>query len=164
MVKRPASMDIPEAGEGKRGERGYLGYLLRQAASAHRLRMDRALADLKVTVPQLAVLTMVSAYPGRSNAEIARLALLTPQTTNQILGNLERAELIQRRRHPSHGRILQIELTPAATGLLEMCKVRVQAIEEELLAGVPAAEQMAIRRWLVHIATAGIGENSQIDS
>ena len=31
---------VPEPGEGKRGEAGYLSYLLRQAAGAVRLRLD----------------------------------------------------------------------------------------------------------------------------
>ena len=58
----------PDIGEGKRGEEGYLGYLLRQAANAQRRRMERALADLAITPPQFASLTMIGAYPGLSNA------------------------------------------------------------------------------------------------
>ena len=55
---------VPAPGEGKRGEDGYLGYLLRQAHAAVRLTMERTLADLGVTSPQFAVLTMLKAYPG----------------------------------------------------------------------------------------------------
>lgn len=57
---------VPAPGEGKRGEQGYLGYLLRQAHAAVRLTMERTLADLGVTSPQFAVLTMLNAYPGLS--------------------------------------------------------------------------------------------------
>lgn len=57
---------VPAPGEGKRGEDGYLGYLLRQAHAAVRLTMERTLADLGVTSPQFAVLTMLKAYPGLS--------------------------------------------------------------------------------------------------
>jgi hypothetical protein len=32
---------IPAPGEGKRGESGYLAYLLRQASAANRLNMER---------------------------------------------------------------------------------------------------------------------------
>ena len=163
MVKQQNSGDVPAAGEGKRGEHGYLGYLLRQAANAHRLRVDRALADLKITTPQFAVLTMLSAYPGRSNADIARLALLTPQTTNQIVTNLERAGLVRRRPHPSHGRILQVELAPAAIGLLATCKARVQSIETEMLTSVSAEDEAAIRRWLVVVAALGDGVGDHIE-
>jgi DNA-binding MarR family transcriptional regulator len=155
LVKQQNTGDVPAAGEGKRGKHGYLGYLLRQAANAHRLRVDRALSDLKITMPQFAVLTMLNAYPGRSNADIARLALLTPQTTNQIVTNLERAGLVRRRPHPSHGRIIQVELAPAAIGLLETCKAIVQKIETEMLTGVSAEDEAAIRRWLVVVAALG---------
>src|SRR5580704_12010022 len=77
MSKAASASRLPKPGEGKRGEQGYLGYLLRQAAGAHRLRMERALADLDVTPPQFMVLTMLAAYPGHSNADLARVALLT---------------------------------------------------------------------------------------
>ena len=53
----------PPPGEGKRGEQGYLAYLLRQAQAATRLRMERALADLGVTPPQFVVLTMLRPIP-----------------------------------------------------------------------------------------------------
>jgi hypothetical protein len=60
-----AAVRPPPPGQGKRGEQGYLAYLLRQAQAATRLGMERALADLGVTSPQFVVLTMLKAYPGR---------------------------------------------------------------------------------------------------
>jgi hypothetical protein len=75
-----AAVRVPAPGEGKRGEQGYLGYLLRQAHAAVRLKMERTLADLGVTSPQFAVLTMLNAYPGLSGADVARLTFLTPST------------------------------------------------------------------------------------
>jgi hypothetical protein len=73
-----AGVRPPPPGRGKRGEKGYLAYLLRQAQAATRLTLERALADLGVTPPQFAVLTMLKAYPGLSGADLARVALLTP--------------------------------------------------------------------------------------
>src|ERR1700759_875291 len=67
----------PPPGQGKRGEQGYFGYLLRQAAGASRLTLERALSELGVTPPQVLVLTMLKAYPGLSGAELARVAMLT---------------------------------------------------------------------------------------
>jgi len=52
--------------------------------------MARALAAQGMTLPQFSVLTMLQAYPGASGAELARLSLLTAQTMNVIVGNLER--------------------------------------------------------------------------
>ena len=97
MRKPHLTSELPQPGEGKRGEAGYLGYLLRQAAGAYRLRMERALADIGVTPPQFSVLTMLAAYPGHSNADLARIALLTPQTVSVIISNLERMGAVARR-------------------------------------------------------------------
>lgn len=151
-MRKPATPQIPAPGDNKRGEDGYLGYLLRQAAGAYRHRMDRALADLGVTPPQFSIMTMINAYPGISNADIARLALLTPQTVSVIIGNLERENRIRRLPHGLHGRILQIELTEPGIALLRQCGKRVHALEAELADGFSAADQAAIRRWLVSIA------------
>lgn len=143
---------LPEAGEGKRGEDGHLGYLLRQAAGAFRLGVERALADLNVTPPQFAVLTMVAAYPGLSNADLARLALLTPQTVSLIVANLERAGALVRTRHAVHGRIRHLDLSEAGQGLLARCRVRVDALERDLVRELAPAEERVVRRWLAAIA------------
>jgi DNA-binding MarR family transcriptional regulator len=143
---------VPEPGEGKRGEAGYLGYLLRQAAGAVRLRLERRLASFGVTPPQFLVLTMLDSYPGASGADIARLALLTPQTVHGIIGNLERAGLIARSAHPVHGRVQVIELTKTGRALLSRCKGRAVKADAELKAGLSPDEEAVIRRWLVSLA------------
>lgn len=145
---------IPAPGEGKRGEDGYMGYLLRQAAGAHRLRLERALADLGVTQPQFAVLTMLAAYPGLSNADVARLALLTPQTVSVIVANLERAGSLVRKPHAIHGRIQHLDLSDSGTALLKTCRERVHALEKELARDLSGEEERTVRRWLVAVATA----------
>ncbi|MBI3444694.1 MAG: MarR family transcriptional regulator [Magnetospirillum sp.] len=144
--------DLPAVGEGKRGEQGHPGYLLRQAAAAHRLRMERAMADLEVTVPQFVTLTMLVAYPGISNADIARLSMLTPQTVSVIVANLERDGAVTRRPHAVHGRIRHIDVTKAGRDLLARCRQRVQALEQTLMTGLSPDEQAVIRRWLVAVA------------
>src|ERR1700745_466864 len=102
---------VPRPGEGKRGEAGYLAYLLRQAAAVVRLRLERKLMSLGVTPPQFLVLTMLDSYPGASGADVARLSMLTPQTVHGIITNLERAGLIARCAHPAHGRVQVVALT-----------------------------------------------------
>ncbi len=149
---RPTSA-LPQPGEGKRGEQGYLGYLLRQAAGAYRHRMERALADIEVTPPQFSVLTMLAAYPGHSNADLARVALLTPQTVSVIVANLARIGAVMRRPHAVHGRIRHIELTAHGVALLAKCRARAHAVERDLARDLMSSDEQAIRRWLVRIAT-----------
>jgi DNA-binding MarR family transcriptional regulator len=148
----PQAESVPQPGEGKRGEQGYLGYLLRQASVAVRTRMERDLSEENVTPPQFAVLTMVRAYPGLSNADLARLSLLTPQTVSVIVSNLKRSGWLASRPHAVHGRIQQLELTKTGRDLLARCRPHVQRIEKRLAAGLSASEERVIRRWLVRVA------------
>ncbi|ANW02318.1 MarR family winged helix-turn-helix transcriptional regulator [Bradyrhizobium icense] len=147
-----AAIRPPAPGEGKRGEQGYLAYLLRQAQAATRLAMERSLAELGVTSPQFVVLTMLGAYPGLSGAELARVAMLTPQTAGVIIRNLERDGAIRRTPHPIHGRVLQWTVTRRGAALLDKCRRHAQAIERRLAAGLSANAQRLIRRWLARIA------------
>ncbi|MFC4915472.1 MULTISPECIES: MarR family winged helix-turn-helix transcriptional regulator [Bradyrhizobium] len=148
-----AAVRVPAPGEGKRGEQGYLGYLLRQAHAAVRLKMERTLADLGVTSPQFAVLTMLNAYPGLSGADVARLTFLTPQTVGVIIRNLERDGAIAMTPHPVHGRIQQWTLTPRGSTLLRTCRERVIGLEKRLANGLDARAEASIRRWLANVAT-----------
>lgn len=142
----------PPPGKGKRGEAGYFGYLLRQAAAAARLTLERALAELGATPPQFLVLTMLKAYPGLSGADLARVAVLTPQTVGVIIRNLERDGAIRKTPHPVHGRVLQWSLTRRGLALLDRCRRPALTLERRLAAGLSAREERAVRRWLSKIA------------
>ena len=154
IAQNPALAGVrpPPPGEGKRGENGYLAYLLRQAQAAARLTLERALADLGITPPQFVVLTMLKAYPGLSGADLARVALLTPQTVGVIIRNLERDGAIRKKPHPVHGRVLQWTLTRRGQALLAKCRARGRALERRLQAGLAPKAQATIRRWLSKIA------------
>ena len=147
-----AGVRPPPPGRGKRGEQGYLTYLLRQAQAATRLTLERALADLGITPPQFAVMTMLRAYPGLSGADLARVALLTPQTVGVIIRNLERSGAIRKTPHPVHGRVLQWTVTRRGGTLLDQCRRPVRALERRLMAGFSAKAQTIVRRWLSKIA------------
>ena len=147
-----AGVRPPPPGEGKRGEKGYLAYLLRQAQATARLTLERALANLGVTPPQFVVLTMLKAYPGLSGADLARVALLTPQTVGVIIRNLERTGAIRKTPHPVHGRLLQWTLTRRGQALLDQCRRHAMALERRLTKGLSATGQVTVRRWLSKIA------------
>jgi DNA-binding MarR family transcriptional regulator len=156
VMHKPRSAAVspapPALGEGKRGTEGYLGYLLRQAGVAYRTRLERALADDGVTQPQFAVMTMVKAYPGLSNADLARLSLLMPQTVSVIVTNLKRAGLLASRPHAVHGRIQQLALTPHGEKILSRCKAHVTVLERKLAQELSPQQERTVRRWLVKVA------------
>lgn len=142
---------VPAPGEGKRGPEGHLGYLVRQAYAAVRASMEKALADLDVTPPQFAVLTMVVSYPGVSGAELARLTFLTPQTINVIVRNLVRAGHVEKSADATHGRILRLHATVRGEALLKRCRARVMEIEGQLAGLLGRDEERVVRGWLAAV-------------
>lgn len=148
----PPLLAVPEIGAGKRGADGHLGYLLRQASVAFRARVERDLAAFGVTQAQFAVLTMTAAYPGISNADLARLSFLTPQTVSVTVANLKRGGLLVSTPHAVHGRIRHLALTKAGAAQLARCRKRVNALEKTLAADLSAADERAVRTWLTHVA------------
>ena len=139
---------IPRLGEAMRGSEGHLGYLVRQASVALRGAMDGVLAELEVTTPQFAVLTMIAAYPGLSGADLARLTFLTPQTINVIVRNLERDGAIAKSAHATHGRILRLQATAKGRTMLRRCRARVAEIEVAMAKPLGRDEERTVRRWL----------------
>lgn len=114
--------------------------------------METVLRATRLTQPQFAALTMLDAYPEHSSADLARIALLTPQTMSTILQNLEKAGLILRYPNQEHGRKRRIALTEAGRAVLAQAKALVYALEDELAEGFSRAEQATVRRWLVAAA------------
>lgn len=153
----PRAGDLPRPGERKRGVDGYLGYLLRQANAASSHALQQALADLGLTAPQFLVLTLVKAYPGQPAAQIARLALLTPQTLTVIVRNLERDGALTRTA-PAAGRAISLNVTPAGEALLVQCRARTAPLEARMAAGLSPEEESVVRRWLVRVATDFAGD------
>lgn len=151
-MRKTPSLNAPNRRRGVTVGQDALGYLLRQAAAGHRLRMDRALADIAVTPPQFLILTLLARHPGASNAELARIAALSTPTVSVIVANLLRVGAMARRPHAIHRRVQHLDLTPTGRNLLAACMERVIAVESELAKGMSAAEVGAIRAWLARVA------------
>jgi DNA-binding MarR family transcriptional regulator len=145
---------LPLVGEAKRGPEGYLTYLLRQANASVRLALDRALAKERITYPQHSALTMVRAYEAISAAELARLAMLTPQTVNGIVRALEVRGAIRKEPDPVNGRILRLIITDEGRALNKRCRALTAPVEAALKARVNGNAEGAIRQWLVEVAKA----------
>ncbi|HEY1711187.1 MAG TPA: MarR family transcriptional regulator [Rhizomicrobium sp.] len=131
---------------------GNLGYLIKRAQLAFRARMDAGLKALGITAPQYAVLSSLSIEPGISNAALARVAFVTPQSMLGIVENLEKLKLIAREADPDHGRILQANLTAKGRDALSQAHKIANGIEAEMTANVPKKEVMQAKRLLICFA------------
>lgn len=125
-----------------------LGYVLKRAQHALRIRMDEALLPLALTTPQYSVLSAVALAPGISNATLARTAFVTAQTMQGIVANLERLELLQRTADPEHGRIRRGELTERGRKVLARAHELVAAVEARMLSGLSEKEAAVLATLL----------------
>ena len=139
-------------GEGRRGQEGHIGYLLRQAQGAFRQAGDAALAEIGLTLPQYGVLSWLVIQGQLSGAELARLSMQTPQTLDSVIKNLERNGLVARTPDPVHGRILRVALTEEGRRRAAAAKRRIDGLERRLVAGLGAEDERAIRAWLAAVA------------
>lgn len=125
------------------------GYVLKRTQLALRGAMDDALATLDLTTPQYAALSELSKEQGLSNAELARRCFVTPQTMHQILGGLKRDALVTRSKHPEHGRIQQVTLTPQGQELLIRAHERVNEVDTRMTRNLAQGELEQAAKVLV---------------
>ena len=142
-------MSAPRIGERYRGVEGRSGYLLRQAWHAFRGAMETTLRAHGLTGAQYAALSVLARDPGMSGADLARVCNTTPQAMNGVLATLERDGLVERNPHPTHGRILQVTLTPEGERRLEAATPAVREIESAIEQEVAPDQIDAIKAWLV---------------
>jgi DNA-binding MarR family transcriptional regulator len=143
---------VTQLGEGYRGPEGRLGYLLVQAHHAFAAAMEDALRDANLSRPQFGTLSVVVAEPGLSSADLARAVMVTPQAVNLLLSGLEREGLVERRAHPTHGRILQIFPTDEGVHRVQTTYPIVIDLENRIAEGLSDRQLATIKRWLVRTA------------
>ena len=145
-------MTVPLIGERYRGVEGHIGFLLVQAWHAVIAAMDAALRPHDLTSPQYGVLSVLARDPGLSGADLARAVNTTPQAMNEVLATLERKHLIERRPHPTHGRILQATLTDEGQRRLQAANPAVRALEAAIEDRFTADQIATVKTWLVEAA------------
>ena len=131
-----------------------IGYQLKRAQHALRLAMDDVLRDLDLTTAQYAALSVIEETLGVSGAALAWRCFVTPQTMNAIVMQLADRQLIERRQHPQHGRVLQAFLMESGQQRVQQAHALVRAIEARMVAGLAVGEQAQLLRWLQACSTA----------
>jgi DNA-binding MarR family transcriptional regulator len=145
-------MSVPLIGQSYRGVEGHSGFLLRQAWRVLLGALEVALRPHGLTPAQYGVLSVLAREPGASGADLARAVHTTPQAMNGVLATLEREALIERRPHPTHGRILQATLTSEGQRRLDAADPSVRALERETERGLTPDELATVKGWLVTTA------------
>lgn len=125
-----------------------LGYLLYRVRTVLRPAVSAALGPLGLTLPEFVCLRSLSAQPGASNAELSRLAGVTPQAMNTVLHRLQNRGAVVRPLTARVGRTLPATLTDDGRQLLDRAEAAVLAADGRLLARLTDPEQREFKRML----------------
>ena len=125
-----------------------ISYVLGRLDRVLRRRLSAAVESTGLTLPAYTALSVLRVKDGLSNAHLARLSLVTPQSMSEVLAQLVEKGYVRRRADPGHGRVIRIELTPGGSRALERADRAVDAVEEEMLAELDADEVAGLRAVL----------------
>jgi DNA-binding MarR family transcriptional regulator len=145
-------------GEDYRGPDGRLGYLMRQAQQALWIALEAELKPLGISASQFGVLRLVDVEPGATGADLAYTSMFSPQSTQEILVVLEANGFVERRCDDRDGRIRRTFLTKKGSRVLVKAHTRAIALEERMVAGMSPRQSQELKKSLVHIAKALVGD------
>lgn len=143
-VESPAP--APSRVESERPSR--LGYLVYRTERLLRARLDDAIRAHGVTSTEYVTLSVLRQHDGRSSAQLARWASVTPQAMNLVVSALERRGLVRRRPDPANRRVLRTSVTPEGLAVLDLCDASMDAIEADMTRDLSSAEADALHRAL----------------
>jgi DNA-binding MarR family transcriptional regulator len=130
-----------------------LGYLLSRVANALRAEVTTVLDPTGLSFPQYICMRILSKHPGKSNAELARYANVSPQAMNMVLRGLEDRALVTRPASVASGRSLPAELTGEGRELLKRTDTGVRAAERKLMAHLSPEQRREFKRTLVSLGS-----------
>lgn len=130
-----------------------LGYLLHKLATSLRAEVTTgALDPLGLTFPQYICMRILAKSPGRSNAELARDVMVSPQAMNMVVRGLQDRGLVARPAAVDSGRSLPAELTKSGLALLKRTDPGIRAAEKRALAPLCDDDQRDLRRLLTALS------------
>lgn len=144
-AKRPA----PRLETTEDGNEPTLLYLVGRMDRVVRRAIGAVLKAEGLSVNQYTTLSVLDRRSGLSNAQLARRALVSPQSMNEVLLALEERGLVRRHAHPEHGRILQARLTAKGRALLARCDAEVHRVEARMVSGLGNEDRATLRHALL---------------
>jgi DNA-binding MarR family transcriptional regulator len=128
-------------------------HLVKQVQYKAYVQLETVFHPYDITAVQFRILTTLSARPGMSSAQLARLYDVKPQTMIKQILLLESKGLIDRKPSKNNKRLLELKLTPAGKDRLEQCQKDSRELEREILGPLNSREQSELRGYLVRLHT-----------
>lgn len=125
-----------------------VAYLVGRVDHVFKRLMREKLKSLDLTVSQYTALSFLADHRSVSNARLAELAMISPQSINEMVKAMELKGWITRKPDESDSRVLQIALSPKGHALLLEGDKRVQQIEIGMLKGIDESDQNFLHQFL----------------
>jgi DNA-binding MarR family transcriptional regulator len=129
-----------------------LGFLLKQLHQHLNSAIEAKMREhgLNLTFPRAVALMSLIEQPGLSGAQMAREAMVSPQTMHQILLRLQEDGLVARSADPVHGRVQRTEITLEGRALFQQGYGVATGVIEQVMAGLDTHERSELTRLLLH--------------
>jgi DNA-binding MarR family transcriptional regulator len=124
---------------------------LRRTQHSVRIRLDAELGPTGLTTPQYTVLAALEREGELSASDLAREFRMTAQTVNVLVKALESCGLLQRIRHPEHGRILLASLTTSGRQALTHGREVALAVQDRVLNRLSPADRATLMSLLKRV-------------
>jgi DNA-binding MarR family transcriptional regulator len=125
------------------------GYHLRRASGAFGAHFARAMEGTGMRQVLFGILSVVGANPGINQGAAGRSLGIQRANMVTLINQLADIGLLDRQTAAEDRRALALRLTASGEKMLEECLERIEAHEEQMLAGLTAAE----RRTLIALLT-----------
>ncbi|WP_330185037.1 MarR family winged helix-turn-helix transcriptional regulator [Nocardia sp. NBC_01503] len=117
-----------------------VAFQLAQLGAHATQRFSERIAEIGLTPPEVGILRMIAAEPGRSQRALAAELGVVPSRVVALIDPLDAKGLIERRRSATDRRNHELHLTPAAGELLARIASVALAHEKEITATLSDAE------------------------
>lgn len=143
----------------RRGEKAFrqdldarLGTYVKLAEQAIIAGKSHILRDYDLSIAQYATMMALYYVPGQCAAQLARTALVTPQTMANVLSKLDEKRLIDRVPSDVHSRVNVITLTAAGEALVLRADDEARHVEQRLRDEFTPEERTQLRDLLLRVA------------
>jgi DNA-binding MarR family transcriptional regulator len=128
-----------------------LGYLVNRVARLMARDLAERLRPAGVAIGQWAVLLVLWARDGMTQAELSREVAIEPPTVVRTIDRMVRDGLVSRAPDPDDGRLSRIYLTERARSLRDELVPLAAAVNGEILNRLTATEARTLRRLLAKL-------------
>jgi DNA-binding MarR family transcriptional regulator len=129
-----------------------VAFLLAELGAYATERFAQRVHALDLTTPQVSMLRVIADEPGQSQQSLARRLGVQPSRVVALVDGLEHRGLVERTRNRSDRRLYEVTLTRSGHTLLAAIAALAVEHEQELCAGLTAADRRQLRDLLARVA------------